>query len=75
LAIEDWDCGDLFNAIGLRLLQGRGFEPDRTGVPRTAIVTQAAAQRHFKGETLGQMIALPPQARSMAPLRTCRSSG
>jgi putative ABC transport system permease protein len=49
--------GDLFDAIGLRLLQGRAFEPkDRVGRPRTALVSRAAAERYFNGHAVGQTV-------------------
>lgn len=56
--------GDLFSAIGLRLLQGRGFEPaDRTAMPRVAVISRAAAQWHFGGEALGRVIRIAPAGR------------
>jgi putative ABC transport system permease protein len=49
--------GDLFETIGLRLLQGRRFEPaDRGGVPRVVIVSRAAAQRYFGGHAIGRIM-------------------
>jgi len=56
--------GELFESIGLRLLEGRLFEPaDRVGVPRVAIVSRAMAQYYYQGRALGQplRIAAPSQ--------------
>jgi putative ABC transport system permease protein len=56
--------GDVFESIGLRLLEGRGFEPaDRVGRPRVAIVSRATAQHYYDGHALGQLmrIAAPGQ--------------
>jgi putative ABC transport system permease protein len=56
--------GEVFESIGLRLLEGRGFEPaDRVGRPRVAIVSRATAQYYFDGHALGQLmrIAAPGQ--------------
>jgi putative ABC transport system permease protein len=57
--------GDLFEAIGLRLLQGRGFEAaDRGGVPRVAIVSRAAAERYFGGHAIGQIMRVSAVGRT-----------
>ena len=51
--------GELFEAVGLRLLQGRAFRPeDRTGAPRVAIVNLTTADRHFRGHALGQRVSV-----------------
>ena len=49
--------GDLFEAVGLRLVRGRPFQPsDRGAAPRVAIVTRAAADRYLNGNAVGRMI-------------------
>jgi predicted permease len=49
--------GDLFEAVGLRLIRGRLFQPeDRVDRPRVAIVSRATSDRFFKGSALGQVI-------------------
>jgi putative ABC transport system permease protein len=50
---------DLFEAIGLRLLEGRGFAPaDRVGLPRVAMVSRATAERYYEGRALGQRLRI-----------------
>ena len=50
--------GALFDAVGLHILQGRGFQPEDAGVrPRVAIVNQPLAERMFEGTgVLGRSI-------------------
>jgi predicted permease len=57
--------GALFDAIGLRLLQGRGFQPEDAGVrPRVAIVNQPLAERIFDGTgVLGRSIRVSANRR------------
>jgi predicted permease len=50
-------AGDLFEAVGVRLLRGRTFEPaDGTERPRVALVNRTAADRYFDGNAVGQII-------------------
>ena len=48
-------------AMGIPVLQGRGFEaPDVAGAPRVVIINQAIARRYFPGEDpIGQRIGRP----------------
>jgi putative ABC transport system permease protein len=49
--------GDLFDAIGLRLLQGRLFAAaDRAGSPRVAVVNQAYADTLHERQAIGRTI-------------------
>src|SRR6185436_3128825 len=53
--------GDLFEAVGLRLVAGRLFQPsDRVGAPRVAIVTRAAADKYLNGAAVGRVIRVAP---------------
>jgi predicted permease len=48
--------GDLFEALGLAVIEGRGFQPaDRMGFPRVAVVNQAYA-RQMQGPVLGRTL-------------------
>jgi predicted permease len=48
--------GDLFDALGLAVIEGRGFQPaDRAGFPRVAVVNQAYA-RQMQGPILGRTL-------------------
>jgi predicted permease len=48
--------GDLFDALGLAIIEGRGFQAaDRMGFPRVAIVNQAYA-REMQGPVLGRTL-------------------
>ena len=50
--------GDLFDAVGLRLLGGRAFaEGDRDGPPRVAVVNQTLADA-LGGPAVGQMLRI-----------------
>jgi hypothetical protein len=50
--------GRLFDALGLRVLQGRGFtaEDGRTPVPRVAIVNEAFVAQVLNGAALGRVV-------------------
>ena len=57
--------GDLLEAVGLPLQQGRHFQPaDRSGPPRVAIVSRAFAALYFKGEALGRSIRIAARSQS-----------
>jgi putative ABC transport system permease protein len=49
---------DYFNAMGIRVLAGRGFaEHDREGAPRVLVINQALSNRHFAGDNpVGQSV-------------------
>jgi putative ABC transport system permease protein len=49
---------DYFEALGVRLRQGRGFLPtDRAGTPRVVVVNEALAAKYFPGEDpIGRVI-------------------
>lgn len=48
--------GDLLGALGLAVVEGRGFEPqDRGGLPRVAVVNEAFA-RQMDGPVLGRTL-------------------
>ena len=51
---------DIFRAMGIRLLRGRGFGPEDTDAsPPVTIISDAMAKEHFPGEDpLGKRIAL-----------------
>jgi len=51
-------AGDLFGAIGLRVLAGRAFTADdqQGARPRVAVVNQTFADRILKGRALGQIL-------------------
>jgi predicted permease len=51
---------DIFRAMGIRILRGRGFTPDDNETsPLVAIISEAMAKEHFPGEDpLGKRIAL-----------------
>jgi putative ABC transport system permease protein len=53
--------GDLFEAVGLRIIAGRGFtEADRQLRPQVAVVNQPAAKR-IDGPVLGSILRVAPQ--------------
>ena len=49
-----------FEALGMRILRGRGFEPsDRAGTERIVVVNEALAVKYFPGgDPLGQIISV-----------------
>jgi predicted permease len=60
-AREEWRRVDdgAFDAAGMRIVQGRGFErEDIEGTVRTAIVNEAFARKHWpEGEAIGQLVS------------------
>ena len=53
--------GDLFDAVGLRILQGRGFtEADRHLRPQVAVVNESAAKA-LNGPAVGGMLRVSPR--------------
>jgi predicted permease len=52
---------ELFRALGLPVLRGRGFLPsDREGAPQVAVLSESAARRLWPGEdALGKRMRLP----------------
>ncbi len=63
---EEWRRVDegLFETTGMRLVAGRGFEPDDfVGTPRVAIVNQSFAARHYpNGDAVGGRLSTHNQA-------------
>jgi putative ABC transport system permease protein len=56
--------GDVFRAVGLKLLHGRGFAPgDARATPQVAIVNQPMADRLFSGAALGRSIRVAARNR------------
>jgi putative ABC transport system permease protein len=65
LTIGGYAEGDLFDAIGLRLLSGRRFvEADRLSRPQVAIVNESAA-RLMTGPAVGGLIRIAPRAQDL----------
>jgi predicted permease len=65
LTMGGYAAGDLFDAVGVRLLSGRRFtEPDRQGPPRVAIVNETAA-RMIAGPAVGNIIRIAPRGRNL----------
>ena len=59
---------DFFRAAGTRILLGRAFDDqDRAGSTQVAIVNQAFAQQHFKGNALGKRVRTNINSRSQGP--------
>jgi predicted permease len=53
--------GDLFDAVGLRIVEGRGFtEADRHLRPQVAVVNETAA-RAVKGPAVGSLLRVAPR--------------
>jgi predicted permease len=53
--------GDLFQAAGLRILDGRGFTREDAGpVPRVAVINKAMAEALFGGGAVGRTIQVGP---------------
>jgi predicted permease len=53
--------GNLFDAVGLRILEGRGFtETDRHGRPQVAVVNETAAKA-LKGPAVGSILRVAPR--------------
>jgi putative ABC transport system permease protein len=65
LTMGGYAAGDLFDAVGIRLLSGRRFtEPDRQGRPRVAIVNETAA-RMIAGPAVGNTIRIAPRGQHL----------
>jgi predicted permease len=63
--IGGYAAGDLFDAIGLRLVSGRRFvETDRLSRPQVAIVNETAA-RMLTGPAVGTLIRIAPRGQDM----------
>lgn len=62
-------AGDYYEAMGARLVAGRGFtERDAAGAPRVAIVNEALARRHWPGENpIGKRLALDFETMTYRP--------
>jgi putative ABC transport system permease protein len=57
-------AGDLFRAVGLELLQGRGFTPeDARATPQVAIVNRPMAEQLFDGAALGRSFRVAGSSR------------
>jgi putative ABC transport system permease protein len=65
LTTGGYAAGDLFDAVGLRLVSGRRFtEADRQGRPQVAIVNETAA-RMPAGPAVGSTIRIAPRGQKM----------
>jgi ABC-type antimicrobial peptide transport system permease subunit len=65
LTIGGYVAGDLFEAVGLRILSGRVFsEADRQGRPQVAIVNETAA-RKIAGPAVGSTIRVAPRGQNV----------
>jgi predicted permease len=63
--IGGYAAGDLFDAVGLRLVSGRRFvEADRLSRPQVAIVNETAA-RMMTGAAVGTLIRIAPRGQDM----------
>ena len=63
--IGGYAAGDLFDAVGLRLVSGRRFvEADRLSRPQVAIVNETAA-RMITGPAVGNLIRIAPRGQDM----------
>lgn len=63
--IGGYAAGDLFDAVGLRLMSGRRFvEADRLSRPQVAIVNETAA-RLMTGPAVGNLIRIAPRGQDM----------
>ena len=63
--IGGYAAGDLFDAVGLRLVSGRRFvEADRLSRPQVAIVNETAA-RLMTGPAVGNLIRIAPRGQDM----------
>jgi hypothetical protein len=61
LTIGGYAGGDLFEAVGLRLVAGRRFtEADRISVPQVAIVNETAA-KNMTGPAIGNVLRVAPR--------------
>ena len=61
VTIGGYAGADLFAAVGLRVLEGRGFtDADRRGRPQVAVVNVTAAKR-MTGPALGQLLRVAPR--------------
>lgn len=59
-------AGDLFDAVGLRVLEGRGFtDADRTERPQVAVVNETAAKK-MTGPAVGGVIRVAPRDKNFA---------
>jgi putative ABC transport system permease protein len=59
-------AGDLFDAVGLRVIAGRSFSPaDRQTRPQVAVVNEAAA-RMLTGPTVGAVLRVADQGQDFA---------
>jgi len=62
--IGGYVAGDMFRAVGLRLLQGRAFTPeDARSQPQVAVVNRPMAERLFQGAALGRFIRVAERKR------------
>ena len=60
VTIGGYAAGDLFAAVGLRVVEGRGFtEADRRGRPQVALINVTAASR-MNGPALGALVRVAP---------------
>lgn len=67
--------GELFDAVGLRIIAGRGFtEADRHPLPRVAIVNETAAKT-LDGPALGTMLRVAPPDREFESATEVRIVG
>jgi hypothetical protein len=66
VASEQFVSADSFQALGIRLLAGRGItSADRWGGPPVAVVSPALARRHFQdGEAIGRTLQLGDDPRT-----------
>jgi predicted permease len=66
VTIGGYAGGDLFEAVGLRVLEGRGFiDADRHGRPRAAVVNTTFAQS-MDGPAVGSVLRVAPRRRDYA---------
>jgi hypothetical protein len=62
VVIGGYAGGRLIEALGLRILQGRGFVPDdaRPLQPRVAVVNRPFAEEYLDGAVVGQILRVAP---------------
>ncbi len=65
VTIGGYAGGDLFEAVGLRIIAGRGFtEADRQVLPQVAVVNETAA-RTLHGPAVGSILRVAPRGKDL----------
>jgi hypothetical protein len=68
--------GDLFQALGLEVLEGRGFiASDREGRPQVALVTEALATEFFGGDAVGRSLLVSARGQDQSQALDVRTVG